>query len=103
MIESKLSEAVFLSRILSCRLVGRFYFIHTDSDAEGMAGESEADGGAASQTDIGTGMTTQENTSTVDVNTDAVDQSNAGDVSTGKEVTANACAIALAAALVSSI
>lgn len=75
----------------------------TDEDASGKAGETEKDAGAASQTDIGTGMTTVDNTATVDVDTSAVDMSNSGNIATGKEMTAVATAQALQAALVSQV
>lgn len=73
------------------------------SEAAGKAGESEKEGGAAAQNDIGTGMTTKDNTATIEVDTSAVDMSTAGDIMTAKEMTAHAAAQALAAAVVSSI
>ena len=64
----------------------------TSSEAEGKAGESEKDGGTADQNDIGTGMTTVDNTATVEVDTSFQDYSNMGNILTGQEITAFVCA-----------
>lgn len=64
----------------------------TSSEAEGKAGESEKDGGTADQNDIGTGMTTVDNTATVEVDTSFQDYSNMGNILTGREITAYVCA-----------
>lgn len=64
----------------------------TSSEAEGKAGESEKDGGTADQNDIGTGMTTVDNTATVEVDTSFQDYSNMGNILTGQEITAYVCA-----------
>lgn len=58
------------------------------SEADGKAGESEKDGGSANQEDIGTGMSTVDNTATVDVDTSFQDMRNAGSIITGRELTA---------------
>lgn len=67
------------------------------SEAEGKSGESEKDGGAADQNEIGTGMTTIDNTETVDIDTSFMDASNSGSIMTGNELTAYAAAIVLTA------
>lgn len=68
----------------------------TDTDAQGMAGESEKDAGAASQEEIGNGMIVRDNQYVLTTNTQAADYANAGDISTSKEFTAHAAALALA-------
>lgn len=68
----------------------------TDSEASGMAGQSEKEAGAASQTEIGTGMTVRGGKNVIETNTIAADNANAGDISTSKELTANASAQAIA-------
>lgn len=70
----------------------------TGSEAEGKSGESEKDSGAASQEDIGTGLTTQLNSDTVEIDTSFQDQANGGGFNVGKEMTAFA-----AMAVISSI
>jgi hypothetical protein len=60
----------------------------TDSEAEGKSGETEKDGGAANQEDIGTGIQTIENTETVEINTSFMDASAGGSIITGSEITA---------------
>ena len=64
----------------------------TSGEAEGKSGESEKDGGTADQQDIGTGLTTVDNTATVDVDTSFQDMGNMGTIFTGKEITAFVCA-----------
>lgn len=64
----------------------------TSGEAEGKSGESEKDAGTADQQDIGTGMTTVDNTATVDVDTSFQDLGNMGTIFTGKEITAFVCA-----------
>lgn len=72
---------------------------NTGEEAQGMAGESEKDAGAASQEDIGTGMIVRDNQNILTTNTHAADYANAGDISTKKEFTANAAAVSLAYSL----
>ena len=60
----------------------------TDGEAEGKAGESEKDGGAANQEDIGTGIQTVENSETVEIDTSFMDASAGGSIITGAEITA---------------
>lgn len=67
----------------------------TSSEAEGKAGESEKDGGAANQEDIGTGITTVENNETVEVDTGFMDASTGGLFATGRELTAFAAAMVI--------
>lgn len=67
----------------------------TSSEAEGKAGESEKDGGAASQEDIGAGIQTIDNEETVDIDTSFLDASNGGSFNTGKELTAFATAMVI--------
>jgi hypothetical protein len=59
-----------------------------DGEADGKAGETEKDGGAANQEDIGTGIQTIENTETVEINTSFMDASAGGSIITGSEITA---------------
>lgn len=68
----------------------------TDDEAQGMAGESEKDAGASGQEEIGTGMVVRGNQNVVETNTTAADYANAGDISTKREFTAHAAALALA-------
>ena len=68
-----------------------------------MAGESEKDAGAAGQEEIGTGMTVRGNQNVIETNTIAADQANAGDISTSKELTANAAAQAIAYSFAASL
>lgn len=71
----------------------------TNEEVSGMAGESEKDAGAANQQEIGTGMIVVDNQNVISANTQAADYSNAGDISTKKEFTANAAALSLALSL----
>ena len=78
----------------------------TNAEASGSAGETEKDAGAASQSEIGTGLKTvkTENgtyeTDLFTVDTDAAGRATAGEIETRKEQTANAAAIAVAKSLV---
>lgn len=69
------------------------------ADASGKAGETEKAGGAASQTEIGTGMTTRDGTTSTGVSTSGIDFSNAGGISIGMEQTATAAATVIGFAL----
>ena len=62
---------------------------YANNDAQGKAGTTEKDGGTATQSNLGTGMTTIQNTSTVKVNTIQADYSVAGEIQTGLEVSVN--------------
>jgi hypothetical protein len=64
-------------------------------EAEGKAGESEKDAGAANQEDIGTGIQSVENTETVEIDTSFMDSSSGGLFSTGRELTAFAAAMVI--------
>lgn len=68
---------------------------NSGEEAQGMAGESEKDAGAASQEEIGTGMVVRGGQNVIETNTSAADYANAGDISTKKEFTAHAAAMAL--------
>jgi hypothetical protein len=66
-----------------------------NGEAEGKAGESEKDAGAANQEDIGTGIQSVENTETVEIDTSFMDSSSGGLFSTGRELTAFAAAMVI--------
>lgn len=66
---------------------------NASDEASGSAGETEKDTGTASQTEIGTGVKTVDNTATVEVDTSVIDTSGvdysaAGILESGKEITA---------------
>lgn len=69
------------------------------ADASGKAGETEKAGGAASQTEIGTGMTTRDGTTSAGVSTSGIDYSNSGEINIGMEQTATAAATVIGFAL----
>lgn len=72
----------------------------TSSEAAEKAGETEKDAGTAQQSDIGTGTTSTTTTAAhEEVPTMTADTANAGSVSTGKELTANAAVVALISSL----
>ena len=62
------------------------------SEAEGQAGDTETSAGSASQTEIGTGMTTRRNQSIIQTNSQMVGYGGNGTVATGAEVTASSAA-----------
>ena len=68
-------------------------------EASGKAGATETDGGAANETDIGTGMTSRGGKAVPEVATDSVDRNCSGDYQTGNEMTANVAALSIAACL----
>lgn len=67
--------------------------------ASGKAGVTEKAGGAASQTEIGTGMTTRDGATSTGVSTSGIDFSNSGGLTTGMEQTATAAATVIGFAL----
>ena len=76
---------------------------YTANDAAGKSGTTESDAGAASQSDIGTGLTTVDDTQTVGVTTMGIDFSNSGSVNTGYEMTAGTAAMAAYSSLASAV
>lgn len=62
---------------------------YANNEAEGKAGTTEKDAGTATQTNLGTGMTTIANTSTVEVDTIQAGYSAAGAIQTGLEISVN--------------
>jgi len=72
----------------------------TASEADAMSGETGKDAGQASQSNIGTGFETVENTSSI--NTKPVDNANNGEINTGMEQTAMAAASMLQETLLGS-
>lgn len=73
---------------------------YANNEAAGKAGTTNKDGGTASQTQVGSGMTVVGNEQAIGVATDSTDYKNAGDVSTGKEITVQTAATAFALSLV---
>ena len=62
------------------------------SEAEGQAGITDTAAGSAYQTEIGTGMTTRDNQSIIQTNSQMVGYGGNGNVSTGQEITATSAA-----------
>lgn len=81
----------------------------TTGEASGSAGETEADAGAASQTDIGSGVKLVDNdagmyeTDLFPVDTDMSGKAVAGEIETRKEQTAHAAALAIMMSLVGMV
>ena len=68
----------------------------TSEDAQGKAGKTEMDAGAANQNDIGTGMTVVDNKSVMSLETLSADKTASGSINTQKEITAYTAAAAVA-------
>lgn len=68
----------------------------TSEEAEGKAGATGKDMGAAAQQDIGTGMTVIDNQPTVAFNSTTVDKSNGGNIAVGRQMVANTAVISAA-------
>lgn len=72
-------------------------------EADGKTGETGQDAGQASTTDIGTGLKTVENTTTVDIDTSFLDYKAEGTIQTGWEQTAVAAGRGILASFVAGV